>query len=160
MAPTEASEVACTTRTLLILLIATAASVPAKETEMTVTQAEQAPGRVVIGGVKPMTWADGEMCEFVSALTRTLACVGETVPNHYLLGLTGVAFRFTFGPELWNPGFYGFSAVSADVHDLIRRAFEAVGYEYHWQAAGGPGASDSAMVGMHRSPIRSAIRWS
>jgi len=47
-----------------------------------------------------------------------------------------VAFRFTMGPELWNPGFYGFDGVSADVQDLMRRAFAAVGHEYRWYPQG------------------------
>ncbi|MCE5237903.1 hypothetical protein LLH23_05365 [bacterium] len=92
--------------------------------------------RTYLEGVRPMDWGTGEMCEFASALTRTLECVGEEVPYHTITGVTGVAFRFTMGPELWNPGFYGFGGVSADVHDLIRRAFAAVGHAYAWHAAG------------------------
>lgn len=52
-------------------------------------------------------------------LTRTLACVGEAVPYHTVMGVTGVAFRFAMGPELWNPGFYGFENVAPDVQDLM-----------------------------------------
>jgi len=87
-------------------------------------------------GVRPLDWGTGEMCEFASALTRTLDCVGEHVPYQYVVGVTGVAFRFTIGRELWNPGFYGFELVSPDVHDLIRRAFAAVGYGYRWYHRG------------------------
>jgi len=86
--------------------------------------------KVYLEGVQPMDWGAGEMCEFAMALVRTLACVGEIVPYHYVMGVTGVAFRFTFGPKHWNPGFYGFEGVSPDVNDLIRRAFAAVGYAY------------------------------
>ena len=92
--------------------------------------------KVYLDGVEPMTWGGGEMCEFASALTRMLACVGDHVPYHYVMGVTGVAFRFTIGSELWNPGFYGFENVAADAHDLVRRAFAAVGYGYHLHAAG------------------------
>jgi len=92
--------------------------------------------RTYLEGVRPLDWGAGEMCEFASALTRTLECVGEDVPYHYVMGVTGVAFRFTMGPELWNPGFYGFEGVSPDVHDLIRRAFVAVGHEYEWYPKG------------------------
>ena len=53
------------------------------------------------------------------ALLRTLACVGEEVPYHYVMGVTGVAFRFTFGPEHWNPGFYGFGGVGPDVSGCL-----------------------------------------
>lgn len=86
--------------------------------------------KVYLEGLTPRFWSAGEMCEFASAFTCTLECVGEEVPYHYVMGVTGVAFRFTFGAELWNPGFYGFAAVAADVHDLIHRAFAAVGYGY------------------------------
>ncbi|MBU0606851.1 MAG: hypothetical protein KKI08_03145 [Armatimonadetes bacterium] len=93
-------------------------------------------GRTYLEGVSPMDWGTGEMCEFAAALTRTLDCVGEDVPYHTIMGVTGVAFRFTMGPGLWNPGFYGFAGVAADVHDLFRRAFAAVGREHHWFAQG------------------------
>jgi hypothetical protein len=92
--------------------------------------------RTYLEGIQPGFWEAGEMCEFASAFTCTLACVGEDVLYHYVLGVTGVAFRFTFGAELWNPGFYGFAGVAADVHDLVRRAFAAVGYGYHLHAKG------------------------
>ena len=89
--------------------------------------------KIYLKGVAPLDWGTGEMCEFAASLTRMLACVGEDVPYHTVMGVTGVAFRFSFGPELWNPGFYGFSGVASDVGDLIRRAFSAVGHEYGWR---------------------------
>lgn len=92
--------------------------------------------RTYLEGVEPLSWGTGEMCEFASALTRMLRCAGEEVPYHYVMGVTGVAFRFTFGAELWNPGFYGFASVAADEHDLIRRAFASVGYGYHLHPRG------------------------
>jgi hypothetical protein len=92
--------------------------------------------RTYLEGIQPGFWSAGEMCEFASAMTSMLHCVGEEVPYHYVMGVTGVAFRFTFGPELWNPGFYGFAGVAADVQDLIRRAFAAVGYGYSHHAPG------------------------
>ena len=92
--------------------------------------------RAYLDGFRPMSWGTGEMCEFASALTRMLDCVGESVPYHYVLGVTGAAFRFTIGRELWNPGFYGFELVAEDYLDLIRRAFAAVGYAYDWHAKG------------------------
>jgi hypothetical protein len=92
--------------------------------------------RTYLEGVDFRSWSGGEMCEFASALTSMLRCVGEDTPYHYVLGVTGVAFRFTFGPEHWNPGFYGFEGVSADVQDLIRRAFAAVGYGYSLHTPG------------------------
>lgn len=92
--------------------------------------------RVYLEGIGRNWWGAGEMCEFASALTRTLGCVGEAVPYHYAMGVTGVAFRFTIGSELWNPGFYGFENVAADPHDLIRRAFAAVGYGYQLHPKG------------------------
>jgi len=92
--------------------------------------------KVYLEGVEPMEWVRSEMCEFAMALVRTLACVGEEVPYHYVMGVTGVAFRFTFGPEHWNPGFYGFEGVGPDVRDLMNRAFAAVGYRYNHHTQG------------------------
>ena len=123
--------------------------------------------RAYLEGLKPLDWGTGEMCEFASALTRTLSCVGETVPYHYVMGVTGVAFRFTIGRELWNPGFYGFELVSADVHDLMRRAFAAVGYEYHWYPRGDRAADlqritdsiDRGIAVMLRGHVVDASDW-
>ena len=92
--------------------------------------------RTYLEGFRPLDWGAGEMCEFASALTRTLACVGEDAPYHTVLGVTGVAFRFTMGPEFWNPGFYGFEGVAPDVQDLVRRAFAAAGRKYRWHPKG------------------------
>jgi len=107
-----------------------------RDTSHTAISVKTEDNRTYLEGVKPLDWGTGEMCEFASALTRTLSCVGEDVPYHYVMGVTGVAFRFTMGRELWNPGFYGFEGVSSDVHDLIRRAFAAVGYGYRWYPKG------------------------
>jgi ribosomal-protein-alanine N-acetyltransferase len=157
----------CRLPSLVILLAVAAASALAEETSMADTRPHQTPGRVVLSGVERMTWAGGEMCEFASALTRTLGCSGEAVPYHYVMGVTGVAFRFTFGPEHWNPGFYGFEGVSADAHDLIRRAFTAVGYEYHWYARGDrgedlrriTGSIDRGVAVMLRGHVVDASDW-
>jgi len=118
-------------------------------------------------GVEPLDWGKGEMCEFCAALDRTLRCVGADVPYHYLMGVTGVAFRFTIGPGLWNPGFYGFEGVSVDAHDLYRRAFSSVGYEYGWCPRGDEaedfgrirGSIDRGVAVMLRGNVIDASDW-
>lgn len=92
--------------------------------------------KTYLDSVRPLDWGSGEMCEFASALTRMLDCAGDDVPYHYVLGVTGVAFRLTICAPLWNPGAYGFAGVSPDVHDLFGRAFTAVGHEFHWYPKG------------------------
>lgn len=91
--------------------------------------------KVYLDGMPLLDWGTGEMCEFASAFTRMLACVGTDVPYHTVMGVTGVAFRFTFGPEHWNPGFYAFAGV-ADERELFRRAFAAVGHDFQYHALG------------------------
>ena len=123
--------------------------------------------KVYLEGIQPMTWGGGQMCEFAAAMVRTLSCVGEDVPYHYVMGVTGVAFRFTFGPEHWNPGFYGFEGVSADVNDLIRRAFAAVGYTYTQHMKGDlaedrqriTGSVDRGVAVMLRGHVVDASDW-
>ena len=70
------------------------------------------------------------MCEFVSALTAALASLGENIPYHYVMGVSGAAFRFTLNPGEWDPRNYGIRNISADPYEPVRRAFEAVGYEF------------------------------
>lgn len=91
--------------------------------------------KVYLDGIPLLDWGTGEMCEFASTFTRMFACLGEDVPYHTVMGVTGVAFRFTFGPEHWNPGYYAFAGV-ADERELFRRAFAAVGYGYHYHESG------------------------
>ena len=51
-------------------------------------------GKVYIEGVRKISWDTGEMCEFASALVSALLCLGERIPYHYIMGTSGVAFRY------------------------------------------------------------------
>ncbi len=87
-------------------------------------------GKVYIEGVRKVSWDTGEMCEFASALVSAMGCLGESIPYHYIMGTSGVAFRFTLSPGEWEFGNYSIRNISADPDEPIRRAFEAVGREY------------------------------
>ena len=86
--------------------------------------------KVYIEGVRKIAWDSGEMCEFASALTAAMGCLGEHISYHYVMGTSGAAFRFTLNPGEWDFGNYGIRSISADPNEPIRRAIEAVGYEY------------------------------
>lgn len=49
--------------------------------------------QVVLEGVRKISWETGEMCEFASSLVSTMDCLGESIPYHYVMGISGVAFR-------------------------------------------------------------------
>jgi hypothetical protein len=70
------------------------------------------------------------MCEFASSLISALKYMGEDVSYHYVMGVSGVAFRFIIDPGKWNPGNYGILGMAKDAYEPIRRAFDAVGYGY------------------------------
>ncbi|MFC1718797.1 hypothetical protein ACFL6S_34415 [Candidatus Poribacteria bacterium] len=86
--------------------------------------------KVYIEGVRKISWATGEMCEFASALTAALECLGEEISYHFAMGTSGVAFRFVMSPGEWNPGSYSIRNFSEDPNEPIHRAFEAIGYEF------------------------------
>jgi hypothetical protein len=70
------------------------------------------------------------MCEFASAFVSAMNSLGENIPYHYVMGTSGAAFRFTIHPGEWEFGNYSILNISADIMEPIRRAFDAVGYEY------------------------------
>ncbi|MBN1877817.1 MAG: hypothetical protein JXA33_26590 [Anaerolineae bacterium] len=86
--------------------------------------------KVYIEGVRRISWDTGEMCEFASALVSAMMCLGENLPYPYVMGTSGVAFRFTLNPGAWDFGNYGIRNISADAYAPIRRAIDAVGYAY------------------------------
>ena len=70
--------------------------------------------KVYIEGVRQVTWDTGEMCEFASCLVVALQALGEDISYEYVMGTSGVAFRFTI-----NPGQFDFgngAAVRAGSH--------------------------------------------
>ncbi|MEW6752841.1 MAG: hypothetical protein AB1505_17955 [Candidatus Latescibacterota bacterium] len=60
--------------------------------------------RVYIEGVPRLTWASGEMSEFAAALRNVLQHRGDVVPYHFIMGTSGIAFRFVVRPQAWDPG--------------------------------------------------------
>jgi hypothetical protein len=86
--------------------------------------------KVYIEGVRKISWDTGEMCEFASALVSAMQCLGECIPYPYVMGTSGVAFRFTLSPGEWDFGNYSIRNISADPHEPIRLAFRAVGRDY------------------------------
>ena len=102
-------------------------------------------GKVYIEGVRKISWATGEMCEFASALVSAMTCLGESIPYHYVMGTSGVAFRITLNPGEWDFGNYSIRNISADPYEPIRRAIESVGYEYTL-CEKGPRQDDAAKI--------------
>ena len=92
----------------------------------TVKRADQ---KVYIEDVRKVTWDSGEMCEFASSLVSALGSLGEDIPYHYVMGASGVAFRFTLNPGEWDFSTYGIWNVAPDPYEPIRRAFAAAGYD-------------------------------
>lgn len=86
--------------------------------------------KVYIEGVRKMSWDTGEMCEFASALMSAMLCLGEDVPYHYIMGTSGVAFRFTLNPGEWDFGNYSIRNIAADADGPVRRVIEATSYAY------------------------------
>jgi hypothetical protein len=87
-------------------------------------------GKVYIKDVRKISWDTGEMCEFASALVSALNSLGEDIPYLYVMGTSGVAFRFTLNPGEWDFGNYSIRNITPDTYAPIRRAFTAAGYAY------------------------------
>lgn len=85
-------------------------------------------GKVYIEGVRKVSWDTGEMCEFASSLVSALSSLGGDIPYYYVMGTSGVAFRFTIDPGEWEFGNYSIRNISPDPYEPIRRAFAAAGY--------------------------------
>lgn len=86
--------------------------------------------KTYIEGVRRISWDTGEMCEFASALVSAMLCLGEDISYNYVMGTSGVAFRFTLNPSEWDFGNYSIRNISADADEPIRRAIAATGYAY------------------------------
>lgn len=87
-------------------------------------------GKVYIEGVRKVSWNTGEMCEFASAFVSAMRSIGEDIPYDYVVGTSGVAFRFSIIPGAWEFSTYGIQSVTPEPYEPIRRAFAAAGYEY------------------------------
>jgi hypothetical protein len=84
--------------------------------------------KVYIPDVRPVSWDTGEMCEFAASLVSALGSLGEPVAYDYVMGTSGVAFRFTLNPGEWDFANCSIQNIAPDQYAPIRRAFEAVGY--------------------------------
>jgi len=87
-------------------------------------------GKVYIKDVRKVSWDTGEMCEFASSFVSALNSVGEDIPYDYVMGTSGVAFRFTLNPGEWDFSNYSIRNITADMYAPIHRAFTAAGYAY------------------------------
>ncbi len=87
------------------------------------------PQRVIIENVRKVSWDTGEMCEFASCFVSALQVLGGEVPYDFVMGTSGVSFRFTIDPGRWEFGNYSIRNISPDVYAPIRRAFAAAGYD-------------------------------
>ena len=93
-------------------------------------------GKVYIRDVRKVSWNTGEMCEFASSFVSAMNSLGEDIPYHYVMGTSGVAFRFTLNPGEWDFGNYSIRNIAPDMYAPIHRVFEAAGYSYILYAPG------------------------
>ena len=70
------------------------------------------------------------MCEFASSLVSAMKSLGDNIHYHYVMGTSGVAFRFTLNPGEWDFSNYSIRNITPDTYAPIRRAFTAAGYAY------------------------------
>jgi len=86
--------------------------------------------KIYIENVRKVSWDTGEMCEFASSFVSAMNSLGEDIPYDYVMGTSGVAFRFTLNPGEWDFGNYSIRNIDPDIYAPIRRAFAAAGYAY------------------------------
>jgi hypothetical protein len=86
--------------------------------------------KVYIKDVRKVSWDTGEMCEFASSLVSAMNSLGEDIPYYYVMGMSGVAFRFTLNPGEWDFSNYSIRNITPDTYAPIRRAFAVAGYAY------------------------------
>jgi hypothetical protein len=101
--------------------------------------------KVFLTGVRKVSWDSGEMCEFASCFISAMECLGETIPYPYVMGTSGISFRFTLSPGEWEFGNYSILNISPDPYEPIRRAFTAAGYA-HTILAPGTFQEDAARI--------------
>lgn len=106
---------------------------------------ERSEGRAVIPGVRQVTWAGGEMCEFAGVMISAETCLGNQVDYDFIMGVSGAAFRLTVYEDPWEPGSYSITMVSVDTMAPVRRAFAAVGRRYELYDVGDR-ADDTAAI--------------
>lgn len=87
-------------------------------------------GKVFIEGVRKVTWDSGEMCEFASSLVSALGCMGENISYSYIMGSSGMVFRFTYNPDELDYTNYSIRNIAPDIFSPVQRVFTAVGYAH------------------------------
>jgi hypothetical protein len=87
----------------------------------------------------PRIGYDIHLCPFPGTLYAYLGYVGDPCEYDYLMGISGAAFR-----RLWNPDDDGNVGILRYESEPFRRAFHALGYEWHTVPAG---AGKEEMIG-------------
>ncbi|MCE5260164.1 MAG: hypothetical protein LLG44_14065, partial [Chloroflexi bacterium] len=86
--------------------------------------------KTYIAGVRKVTWASGEMCEFASSLAAMLEALGEACSYDDLTCIAGAAWRFTLNPGQWDYRNYGIRNICAEGYQPVRRTLQMVGLDY------------------------------
>ena len=89
---------------------------------------EKEGSKVYIPDVPRISWDTGEMCEFASAIIRSIGYLGNQLSYHSVMGFTGAAFRFVLNRDLWDPRAYRIRNFTENPNEPIHRACIAAGY--------------------------------
>lgn len=86
----------------------------------------------VLYGVPQVSYfsAEHECTPFPSSLKACLGFMGQPVAYHYLMAITGAAFRLLWNTEYWDGGNVDILGIRPDVTEPLRRAMDAVGRDY------------------------------
>jgi len=115
------------------------------------------PDSSVLYGVPKVSYfsAECECTPFPSSLKVCLGFMGQPVTYHYLMAITGAAFRLLWNTEYWDGGNVDILGIRPDVTQPLRRAMDAMGRDYTLLCkpehaallAGLEGESESAKTG-------------
>jgi hypothetical protein len=86
--------------------------------------------KVYLPSVRKVSWDTGEMSEFNSCFVSAMQYLGEDLSYPFVMGTSGVAFRFPIAPGEWDFGNYSILNFSIDPYEPVRRAFAAAGYAH------------------------------
>lgn len=90
------------------------------------------PDSSVLYGVPKVSYfsAECECTPFPSSLKACLGFMGQPVAYHYLMAISGAAFRLLWNTEYWDGGNVDILGIRPDVTEPVRRAMDAVGRDY------------------------------
>ncbi len=90
------------------------------------------PDSSVLYGVPKVSYfsADHECTPFPSSLKACLGFMGQPVAYHYLMAITGAAFRLLWNTGYWDGGNVDILGIRPDVTEPLRRAMDALGRDY------------------------------